>query len=315
MADTFPVSSPPGKFSPKDELAAALDTGGEKNISFPKNLVEIDHWMAFRIQRPELLRKDDFPINEDMKRIFLPLPASIGTKYSHDYNTEGIGVAGAAGAKLGSAMVSGGITGMVDSLANVTRSSIVDAGMYYGLQAAEENVGAFVGGAVGKIGGGVFEVAGALAGAAAGQALKGGIAGAGLARNPYMATMYSNPNIRSHSFNWKLIAKSREETDIIRSIIYAFKYHSAPGMKSGKEHFFDYPEQFDIDFHYDKFLYNIGPSVLNSVEVEYHAEGQPLYHDVEIEGVSEKAPLSITLGLQFSEVSIISKEQIKKQNR
>jgi hypothetical protein len=250
-----------------------------------------------------------------MKRIFLPLPASIGTKYSQNYNTEGIGVAGAAGAKLGSAMVSGGITGMVDSLANVTRSSIVDAGMYYGLQAAEENVGAFVGGAVGKIGGGVFEVAGALAGAAAGQALKGGIAGAGLARNPYMATMYSNPNIRSHSFNWKLIAKSREETDIIRSIIYAFKYHSAPGMKSGKEHFFDYPEQFDIDFHYDKFLYNIGPSVLNSVAVEYHAEGQPLYHDVEIEGVSEKAPLSITLGLQFSEVSIISKEQIKKQNR
>ena len=311
MADT----SPPGKFSPKDELAAALDTGGEKNLSFPKNLVEIDHWMAFRIQRPELLRKDDFPINEDMKRIFLPLPASIGTKYSHNYNTEGIGVAGAAGAKLGSAMVSGGITGMVDSLANVTRSSIVDAGMYYGLQAAEENVGAVVGGALGNIGGGVGAAAGTLVGAAAGQALKGGIAGAGLARNPYMATMYSNPIIRSHSFSWKLIAKSREETDIIRSIIYAFKYHSAPGMKSGKEHFFDYPEQFDIDFHYDKFLYNIGPSVLNSVAVEYHAEGQPLYHDVEIEGVSEKAPLSITLGLQFSEVSIISKEQIKKQNR
>jgi hypothetical protein len=155
MAAPFPVSSPPGKFSPKDELAAALDTGGEKNLSFPKNLVEIDHWMAFRIQRPELLRKDDFPINEDMKRIFLPLPASIGTKYSHNYNTEGIGVAGAAGAKLGSAMVSGGITGMVDSLAKVTRSSIVDAGMYYGLQAAEENVGAVVGGAVGNIGGGV----------------------------------------------------------------------------------------------------------------------------------------------------------------
>ena len=315
MADTFPVSSPPGKFSPKDELAAALDTGGEKNLSFPKNLVEIDHWMAFRIQRPELLRKDDFPINEDMKRIFLPLPASIGTKYSQNYNTEGIGVAGAAGAKLGSAMVSGGITGMVDSLAKVTRSSIVDAGMYYGLQAAEENVGAVVGGAVGNIGGGVGAATGTLVGAAAGQALKGGIAGAGLARNPYMATMYSNPIIRSHSFSWKLIAKSREETDIIRSIIYAFKYHSAPGMKSGKEHFFDYPEQFDIDFHYDKFLYNIGPSVLNSVAVEYHAEGQPLYHDVEIEGVSEKAPLSITLGLEFSEVSIISKEQIKKQNR
>jgi hypothetical protein len=315
MVRPFPVSSPPGKFSPKDELAAALDTGGEKNLSFPKNLVEIDHWMAFRIQRPELLRKDDFPINEDMKRIFLPLPASIGTKYSHNYNTEGIGVAGAAGAKLGSAMVSGGITGMVDSLAKVTRSSIADAGMYYGLQAAEENVGAVVGGAVGNIGGGVGAATGTLVGAAAGQALKGGIAGAGLARNPYMATMYSNPIIRSHSFSWKLIAKSREETDIIRSIIYAFKYHSAPGMKSGKEHFFDYPEQFDIDFHYDKFLYNIGPSVLNSVAVEYHAEGQPLYHDVEIEGVSEKAPLSITLGLEFAEVSIISKEQIKKQNR
>jgi len=290
--------------TPKDELEAAL-AAGEKSLIYPKNLVEIDHWMCFRVNAPVLRKQDDFPISQDKLRIFLPMPLNLQTQYGQTYNAEGLGVAGMAGASLGAAGLSGGVKGIIDTMANVARKDVVDAGVYYALQGAEEGVAGAVGAAVGGIGAGII-------GAAAGKALKGAIAGAGVARNPYMAMLYDSPQFRTHQFSWKLVARNPKETYIIKKIIYAFKYHSAPNKDAKLKHFFDYPEQFDIDFHYDKFLYNIGPSVCTSFEVNYHSEGQPLYTVVD---GTEKAPLSVTITGSFQEVSIITKKEIKDYNR
>ena len=90
-------------------------------------------------------------------------------------------------------------------------------------------------------------------------------------------------------------------------------------MNGKNTHYFDYPNLFDVDFHYDKYLYNMGPSVCNSIDVQYHAEGQPLYFDVPKElgenEVGEKAPVSINLTMNLTEIFVITKEGIKASNR
>lgn len=308
----------------RDDLELALSSPDKETYFFPKNVEEIGHWMVFRVQKHQLLARNDFAINHDVARIFMPVPMNLGTQYTQSYNSEGIGIAGAVGAVHGGDIANavtgkGSVTSMLQRIrSEVDRKVLVNSAGYYNLQAAEEQlaplVGAFIGG-----------IPGAIAGAAAGQFLKGAVAGQGLARNPYMALMYDSPQFRTHQFSWKLIARNREETRSIREIIYLLKYHAAPGMNQTNPHFFKYPEQVDVDFHFDKYLFNIGPSVITTVEANYHAEGQPLYFDLAEERFDpeddesfiqrEAAPVSIELNVTIQEVAIVSKEAIEKQGR
>jgi hypothetical protein len=298
---TLPSNS---KDTPKSPLAKSL-ASKRRELRYPLDIDRLDHWMVFKVNHPKFARKEDFPKKSSIRLIYLPIPANLGTQYGQEYNTEGLGIAGMAGAAAGGAGAAGGISSVIDMAASVSRADLGAATQYYGLMAAEQNAGALVGAQLGGI-------AGALAGAAAGQAVKGAIAGAGIARNPYMAVLYSQPSFREYTFQWKLVAKSREETLAIEDIIKAFKFHAAPGINSNNKHFFDYPEQFDIDFHHAKHLFNPAPSVCKTVEVNYHAEGQPLYHDF---SASEKSPVSVNLSLTFQEISIVTKDSIEKSNR
>ena len=63
----------------------------------------------------------------------------------------------------------------------------------------------------------------------------------------------------------------------------------------------------------------MGPSVFNNLDIAYHAEGQPLYFDVPKEvgdnEVNEKAPVSITIAMNLTEIFVITKEGILENNR
>ena len=294
-----------GRNNPKGAVAKSLAKGGQTVVRYPLNIEELDHWMVFKINSPVFGRKDDFAKKSSKALIYLPMPMNLGTQYSHSYNTEGMGLAGMKGAEMGADFATGGIKSMVDGIAaGMTAGKGAEVVGYYAAQAGPEAATAI--GA--KLGG----IPGAIAGAAAGQAVKGAMAGAGIARNPYMAVMYSQPEFRSFSFSWKLVARSRAETGAIEDIIKLFKFHAAPGQAQNNPHFFTYPEQFDIDFNHAKHLFNPAPAVCKSVEVNYHAEGQPLYHEFT---ATEKSPVSVQLNLSFQEVSIVTKETIEKQNR
>jgi len=297
---TLPSNS---KDTPKSPLAKSL-ASKRKELRYPLDIDRLDHWMVFKVNHPKFARKDDFPKKSSIRLIYLPIPANLGTQYGQQYNTEGLGIAGMAGARQGEAAATGGISSVIDMATSISRADLAAATQYYGLQAGAE-AAAVVGAKIGGFQGGIL-------GAAAGQAIKGAIAGAGIARNPYMAVLYSQPSFREYTFQWKLVAKSREETLAIEDIIKAFKFHAAPGINSNNKHFFDYPEQFDIDFHHAKHLFNPAPSVCKTVEVNYHAEGQPLYHDF---SASEKSPVSVNLSLTFQEISIVTKDSIEKSNR
>jgi hypothetical protein len=291
-----------------------------KSLFFPTNLDEIDHWVCFRVHSHELMRSTDFLKENTKAFIYLPIPNNLSTNYDQKYNDSALGFAGKWAADKG-----GDIGAMTDSLSGLARGEYdPDAVKYYATVVADENLTGFI---TGKIGG----IPGALAGVAAEQAYKGALAAKGQTRNPHMAVMYEGPGFRKHKFEYKFVAKNLQESNTLRNIIYLFKYHMAPtALNNG--HFFGYPEKFDIDFHYDSYLFNIGPSVLTSFDVNYHSEGQPLYFDNNDGGdvrsffeqrdggggggsESTKAPVSITLSMEFQEIFIIDKTKIQKDNR
>ena len=158
-----------------------------------------------------------------------------------------------------------------------------------------------------NIGGGI----GAVAGGSVAGGLKGAQFGLGTARNPHIAQVFKNVNFRTHQLSFKLAPKSIDEQNILKSIIKSFKMAMHPKYKLA-QHFFDYPAQFDIDLitgKSDEYFFNIGPSVLTSMSVDYLPNG-PHMHDVN----GTKAPLAVALNLQFTETKIVTQDEIQEFN-
>ena len=315
----------------RGSTVTGLKRGGERNggtplsrslsptinasvVVFPDDLESLDHWCAIRIFEHELMRDRDEKTENDIARIFLPMPAALSTGYSHGYNAESLGPVGAAAANLAKAGATGGISSMLDKVvsaldADGAKGLAASAG-YYLTQGAESG-GGLAAGTVSRV-----PVVGSIVGAAIGPAVKGAMGGAGIARNPFMALLYDSPAMREHSFSWKLISRSYEESQSIYDIIKLLKYHAAPGRSSlgdvaGQSVFLQYPEQFDVDFYQDGFLFNMAPSVLKNISVNYHPDG-PMYH---VGNNGDKAPVAVQIDLSFQEVAIITKENINSDKR
>ena len=291
-----------GKLSDLEEVA-----GGQLYF-FPQDLPSLDHWVAFRISKDIQFRREEVRKEETQSTIILPMPANLGTQYNSQYSAEAVGPLGDFAARQGSNvrnLVEGNMSGQqfVGSLVNQftgegAKSSIGKGLANLGVQAAEEQIGTLAGLAFGGIGGGV-------AAAAATQAFKAGLAGAGIARNPHLATLFTGVNFRSHTFEFKFVPRNRFESNRLRYIIQQFKYHMAPNYdESG--HFFTYPEQFDIEFHFPNYLFDIGASVLTDFSVNYHGEGASYYFD------ETNAPVSVSLSMTFQELTVNTKQNIGK---
>lgn len=289
-APNQPKSSNELNKEPRDDFKRSISQTTKKTLRFPGNLDEIDHWVCFRAQQPKLFKTEDFEKKDDITVIHLPMPANIGTTYDHKYNTEAIGEQGRLAAGSSDILTSGSVSSIIDRMKSVTKEDVADSTARLSFDAVET----------------------AISGVGFGNAFKGAVAAQGIAKNPYMAVMYDSPQMRAHSFAWKLIARNPSESKILTDIVKAFKYHGAPGINQKNKHFLDYPEQFDIDFKHENHLYNIGPSVLTSFQVQYHAEGRPLYYDI---SATEKAPVSVNITASFQEIAIVTKQSIDSSNR
>ena len=307
------------------------------SIYFPKKLHEIDHWVTFRAFKMTQLSRDEGLGKIPLAYITLPLPSNLGTGYQARYEGETSGImaalAGAGGAeglqaiqsfilenptlkdsasaiygKLvelwegapGAAEAWGTIMNAVSALPN---ASIIDRKM-----SSVETV------ALSKLTGSIGPVAeAALAGAY------------GIARNPHQVILYTGPAFRSHNFAYMLSPRNRRESDSIRSIITAFKYFQAGkyglgGLSNQKvsvetvsgRAFFEYPEFFEIDFHYPRYLFNIGPSVLTQLSFDYHPQNVAAY--VREEG-GDPAPVEVSISMSFQERDIVTKDDIAQKGR
>lgn len=136
----------------------------------------------------------------------------------------------------------------------------------------------------------------------------------GYAENPQTQVLFKKVNFRSFQFDFVLTPHTKEESEAIKKIIYAFKYASAPEFRKNGDQgfsqslFMTVPDIFKI-----KFLYNgkenenvnkIGDCVLESINVDYAPNGWSTFND--------GAPVQTRLTLQFQETMLIDKNRIKE---
>lgn len=291
---------------PLSELEAYSDG---VTLFFPEDLPTLDHWVAFRIAKDVKFRRDEVRKEDTEMTIILPMPQNIGTGYAAEYSNPALGPLGGFGAGLGSfarAQSGQDPSDIAEAIVNKVNSTPIQdlvSKTKYGLlnlaaQGAAEGAGALVGGLLGGLGG-------LGLGAAAGGAVTGALAGAGIAANPGIATLFTGVNFRTHRFSYRFVPRSKAESDKLKEIIFNFKFAMMPDYL-GENHFFDYPNQFDIEFHYPKYLFDIGASVLTSFDVNYSTEGGSYFFD------NEGAPVSVTIDMSFQELTIITKDKIRE---
>jgi len=235
----------------------------------------------------------------------LPMPSNLVTGYSAQYNDSPLGSLGAIGKSIGQ------------------NYSGPDGGSYYkgitnAIKNADLGMEDLQGGAANMLIGAVQEggLAGLLAtaglGALPGVATAGAaavgqgiLAGAGVARNPHLASIFQGVGFRRHQFQYKLIAKNAAESSTLRKIIRSFKYGMAPKYRAG-DHIFDYPNEFDITLSAGDYLFKIGRSVLEDFTVDYTGEGTPAFFE------ETGAPYAVTLNMTFKETSIVTKREVAR---
>lgn len=147
------------------------------------------------------------------------------------------------------------------------------------------------------------------------NAVRTGAQLSGYALNPVIEVLYNSPTLRSFNFDFIFTPKSSSEADMVWSIIYEFRRHSAPEYTNFLEGlFFLPPSDFDISFlrrdSSGSFVENtniprISSCVLKSVQVDYAASGQ---FTTFVDGM----PIQIRMRLEFQELNILTRDRIDK---
>ena len=140
--------------------------------------------------------------------VFLSLPDSLIDAQGIRVSASELGLVGNAVAIGTSALASGGISALVDAARGVGMKELAGAAASYFVNEA--------------------------ASAVAPAVMQGVEAGAGAKRNPFQALLFDGVDLRTFTFNWTFIPKSRAETNAIKEIIRLFKYHSLPYYKDFK---------------------------------------------------------------------------------
>ena len=280
------VKSPVKQQSADPKFAAVqqgYDAGGK--IYFPSDLTTKGGYIFIRISKDYKFKRDEVSKKDTQATIFLPLPNNLATAYNAQYNTEGLGPIGNFVAGEADEIRNVGIRSYVENLKNASSGNVEGflknkiKNMGFGALNLIAGAGPEQAAAVGLL---LRNASGGILGAAAGSAIKGGLAGIGVARNPHLATLFQGTNFRTHEFSYKFTARDEKESLDLEQIIRTFKYHMLPSYTGGDAgHFFNYPEQFDISIVFPgedagTFSFDIGASVLKNFTVNYAGEGAPI---------------------------------------
>lgn len=132
----------------------------------------------------------------------------------------------------------------------------------------------------------------------------------GKAVNPNEELLYKGVNFRDFQFDFTFAPRNSKDAKAALGIIQAFKFHAAPELPGGDGgRYMIPPSDFDIEFHNahgEMFqLGSIGRCVLSNINVNFGAAGQ-------FAAFADGYPSHITMQLQFKEIDIVTKRQIKE---
>lgn len=264
-----------------------VGTIGPLDVNYPEN--ETEQWCNIGIYEYVYRAETERTLKHGLGNVRLPLPLQLQTQYSQQYDGyDNIG------SLLAGSIASGQtVDQFAKNAALTTEAAVATGGLASGLVRGLSGLNADT-----------FLGAGAVALASQGLTALGGVAA-----NKFETVTYQKPELRQHQFSWNLTAKSRSEGIAIQNIIKKLKYHSHPGGGDDSGAYFKYPEVFVVKFFSDQNLFTIGPSVLESFGVDYHASGRPLYQ------ASDRMPINVAINCSFRETAAVTKNSIEKESR
>ena len=158
----------------------------------------------------------------------------------------------------------------------------------------------------------------------AGAALGGDLVGAkdkisNQAQNPFIETMFSGMPFRKFAWSWKFTPKNPKEVEEVYNIIKTFKFHMLPEFPSDNRfgRYFVVPAEFDIFYMFrgeeNQWINKIARCVLASMSINYAPTAYQTFRPIEnVDNLSGAPPTEIDMNLNFTETSLITKEDIKE---
>ncbi len=132
----------------------------------------------------------------------------------------------------------------------------------------------------------------------------------GMAMNPNLEMAFKSVPFRPFNFDFDFAPKNKKELDQVHKIIKLFKFHMLPAL-SPAEGFFISPSQFKLTYMYrekeNTYIPKLAKCVLTSMDVDYSPNEKFTTLKPDSDGAS---PQHMKLKLQFSEMSIITKETV-----
>ena len=130
--------------------------------------------------------------------------------------------------------------------------------------------------------------------------------------NPRKETMFQEPEQRGFSFLWELAPRNQKDSDAINKIVRLLKYNAAPEMYSDEHALYQYPSEFQPLFYSDgkenDYIGKIARCCVTKVSTEYAGAG--IWSAFE----STNAPTALKLTIDFRELSLLSRADLKKMD-
>lgn len=139
---------------------------------------------------------------------------------------------------------------------------------------------------------------------------------AGVIVNPRNANVLKSPKSREYQFVYKMVAVNEEESRRINEIVNRFRYYAYPDV-SESEAFFVAPEIFEIDiinkvgdtWIKNPYMFSPLPCALVAMNVAYNDSAPVSFF------MKSGAPVEVVLTLNFLEMELDNKAQLRKPNR
>jgi hypothetical protein len=278
-----------GQGAPLEELDHSA--GGTASLTYPSELTENgDHFLKFMPIKYERKNRNQNATLNTLMSIHLPIPANIQTSYAANWGEAELGQIGnlIAGdnsvsklldATLGSGQLTAtGASNAAKKLFNTVKPTMIR------------------------------NTVKALGDAAGIKAVEAYDVTKGQTVNPHQAALFTGVGFRTHAFAYKLLARSRAESDTINNIIRTFKYCMHPDLVPGGT-MFEFPYEWIIKFSTSvrKYAYDFTPCALTGFSATYNGQGNPVFYE------ETGAPIQVDISLQFKEVEIITKTKLKRE--
>jgi hypothetical protein len=217
--------------------------------------------------------------------IRLPIPNNLMDGYSVEYGEEEIGTA--AGAAFNGSSILGPLSGVVGGALGSAAGAAVSAGISNVLSQGGP---------------------GAVSGASSAASLAS--ISLGKTSNPFMTVMFKNPKYKTYEFSWRLHPRNSAESQQLKNIVNAVKYHMLPDRSSGLGGaggaVLSYPSLVRCQIIAgDSELYPFKYGVVRDCAFNYAPDGVPSFYKN-----SKGAPSAIDLKIGIEEVEYFLKSSM-----